>query len=92
MLLTTTILTPFTLAFSDWDEIDQNMILNIMNNSIDIYFTMDILLNLNTAYENTQFQMIDNRCSIFCNYLKSWLIIDILSVFPIEWLLVEETL
>jgi hypothetical protein len=80
------ILTPFTLAFSDWDEVDKNKTFILVNNSIDIYFTVDIIINMNTAFENSQHQMVDSRCPIFCNYLKSWLIIDLLSVFPLEWI------
>lgn len=42
------------------------------------------MVNLNTAYQDEGFQVIDNRCAIFCQYLKTWLLIDLLSVLPIE--------
>lgn len=89
ILLLTCIMTPFTLAFSDMEEVDKNPVFKTINMTIDIYFTIDIFINMNTAYENHEYQLIDSRCKIFWNYCKSWLIIDILSVLPLELFLAE---
>jgi hypothetical protein len=52
--------------------------------SIDVFFAIDIMMNFLTAFENSQEEIIDNRCSIITNYLIGWFIIDFASIFPLD--------
>ena len=52
--------------------------------SIDIFFAIDILMNFITAFENQYEEIIDDRFSIFNNYLTGWFIVDFVSVFPLD--------
>lgn len=81
-LLITCILTPFNLAFSE--QVSQVEVYTQLNLAIDLFFLVDIFVNLNTALVDEKFNIIDDRCPIFCTYLKSWLLIDILSILPLE--------
>lgn len=59
LLLTTCILTPFTLAFSD--ELSEIVWYTTMNWIIDIFFAMDIILNFNLAFQDEAYAVIDDR-------------------------------
>lgn len=85
-MLVVCFLTPFNLAFSE--KLKDSSLYLSLNNAIDIFFTMDILVNLNTAVVITSayYLVNDSRCAIFWDYLRSWLIIDLLSVLPIEYI------
>ena len=59
-----------------------------LNLLIDLFFLADIIVNLNTAInDELTHVIIDNRCKIFISYIKSWLVIDILSILPFETIL-----
>lgn len=52
---------------------------------IDVCFGLDILLTFNTAYsESDSLLEISDRKKIALNYIKGWLIIDVLSVIPFD--------
>jgi hypothetical protein len=51
----------------------------------DVYFLIDVLLNFNTGYYD-QGMLVMNRKVIFYNYIKGWLIFDIISSFPYAFL------
>jgi hypothetical protein len=66
-LLTTCVLTPFTLAFSEVvDKIEWYVILNY---SIDGFFFLDIIVNFISAYSNDNYELVSNRKEIACTYL-----------------------
>jgi hypothetical protein len=75
-------LTPFTLAFSD--ELSTVVWYTILNNTIDIFFAMDIILNFNLAYQDEAYAVIDDRWMIAKKYFATWFIIDFLAVLPFE--------
>ena len=84
-LLSTCILTPFNLAFSEIIEII-NWYMNL-NYGIDLFFFLDIILNFNSAYNDESYQIIDNRKTIAINYISSWFFVDFLSIIPFEILI-----
>lgn len=85
ILLLTCVLTPFNVAFADSEILINSIFYQGLNDSIDIFFLIDIFINMNTAMVNDENSVvIDNRCKIFIGYLKSWLLIDIISILPIE--------
>ncbi|CAH0368963.1 unnamed protein product [Pelagomonas calceolata] len=59
----------------------------VVNLFIDICFVADIFLTLNTAYfDSGSGDWVIDHWHIFLNYLRSWLILDILSVLPWEFM------
>ena len=81
-LLLTCILIPFNLAFSE--QLDLVLWYNIFLFSIDGFFVIDIFINFNTAVIQNEVSIVTNRKTIACMYLKSWFIIDLLSVIPFD--------
>ena len=59
----------------------------MVRNTIDILFSIDILVIFNTAFQNEILEVEDDRCTIACNYLKGWFMIDLLAVIPFETLI-----
>ena len=66
-LLTTCILTPFNLAYSEILE-KINWYMNL-NYGIDIFFFLDIILNFNSAYNDETYSVVDDRKIIAQNYI-----------------------
>ena len=60
------------LAWKIWDWI------------VDVVIVVDICLTIFTAVRDHEHRIIDSPYKIFMRYLKSWLIFDILCVFPVE--------
>eukprot|EP01052_Picozoa_sp_SAG31_P023339 SAG31_NODE_1918_length_6921_cov_2.015245_4_plen_512_part_00 len=50
---------------------------------VDIYFILDICLNFMTRYTDENGVIVTSPRSIACNYLRGWLIIDVLSCISI---------
>lgn len=51
---------------------------------LDAVFLVDTVLNFVTAYFDRGECLIDNRRQIACNYLKSWFVVDLISVLPLK--------
>ena len=78
LLLYTATIMPYKIAFIDtqtntWFWIDL---------IIDCLFMFDIYVNLNSAFYSDNGDFIISRKTIFINYLKGWLIIDIVASIP----------
>ena len=78
LLIYTAYAMPYYLAFSS--DIDEGNWF-YANLIVDCLFITDILVNLNTAYYNDSI-LIASRRAIFMNYLKGWLILDIIASIP----------
>lgn len=85
-LLITCLIVPFNMAFSE--ELDQLNWFVQFSYIIDIFFAIDILINFNTAIlkNDELLEVEDDRREIACIYLKSWFLIDLLSVIPFDLL------
>ena len=80
LILYSAIITPYEIAFSDsnksnWFEI-----------FIDILLAIDIVLTFFSAYTDDEENLVKNHKKIIKKYLKSWFIIDIISVLPISYI------
>ena len=71
--------TPFRLAFTQDDPLGWQ----IVNNTIDFIFFLDMVLIFNTAYYDDDFKMIQHRGVIAITYFKGWFVVDLLAIFPI---------
>lgn len=82
-LLYTAVATPFLLAFIANRDFDIWFILDLTLSGV---FILDFIFALNTAYQEYDGKLIISRKKILINYLKGWLIIDLVSCFPFELL------
>lgn len=80
VLIFTAITTPYKLAFSSRDD----PVWSGINYVIDITFFLDIILCFFSAYEDENEELVHDRCVIASGYLKSWFLVDIISVLPIS--------
>ena len=55
-----------------------------INLVVDIAFLVDILITFNLATYDEDMVVIDDRWRIAEDYLKSWFIIDLISIIPFE--------
>jgi len=51
---------------------------------IDILFLLDIFVLFNCAFYNEDFIIVENRKIIANEYLKSWFLVDLISIIPFE--------
>ncbi|TNV85871.1 hypothetical protein FGO68_gene14280 [Halteria grandinella] len=75
-------LTPVYLAFPDLQT--DNM--QILDQSMNLLFLIDIILSFISARYDSEHQIIDNPCVISKNYLCTWFLVDLSSVIPFELL------
>ena len=88
ILLYSAIATPFTVAFL---EIEEYSALEWLDIFVNILFFLDFCVNLMSAYYDKDRNLITDRLSIFKNYAKGWMIIDIITWFPFELILDSDT-
>jgi len=96
VLLFTCTVTPFRVAFVS-NEKDDNLrasfhikdTLNwtITNYAVDFAFLIDIFINFASAYQDDDYKIIDDLKLIAENYMTGWFLIDIISIFPFEFVL-----
>ena len=51
---------------------------------VDSIFLIDIFVIFNSAYYQDEVELIEDRATICCEYLKGWFVIDVLSILPID--------
>lgn len=56
----------------------------VIESLIDVIFTLDIIFTFFSAYYNKIEELIATHRDIACGYLKSWFIIDIISILPLS--------
>ena len=80
LILYSAIITPYDIAFSDINKVSPFEII------IDILLGIDIVLTFFSAYIDDEENLVKNHKKIIKKYLKSWFIIDIISVLPISYI------
>ena len=80
IILYSAIVTPYEIAFLDNTNISWFDIL------IDIVLAIDVVLNFFTAYTDSEENLIRNHKKIIIRYLKSWFIIDFISILPLNYI------
>lgn len=85
LLIYTATVMPFSLAFCEAEPWNAWYVIDIV---LDCLFFTDLVINLFSAYYDSNSNLVTSRTKIFFNYLKSWLILDLLACFPF-WLVEE---
>ena len=78
-LLYTAAVLPFVMAFIETKEFDSWFYISLI---LDLLFMMDFVVNCSTAYYNNESILVTSRKEILKNYLKGWLIFDMLASVP----------
>lgn len=85
LLLFTCIVVPYRLAFTSFDPIGWLIVYGI----VDLVFLFDVILTFFTSYTEytpTGDVEVFELKKIAYNYIKSWLILDLLSILPIDYI------
>lgn len=85
LLLYTASITPYRVSFID-NSLSSDDAWSICDYFVDSLFMLDIIVTMNLAFYDKDGVLINKRFAIFTNYLRTWLIIDVLGVFPFEFL------
>lgn len=56
---------------------------------MNFFFIIDIIVNFLSAFYTTDFEMINTHKKIAKNYILSWFTIDLVSVVPIDLILMS---
>lgn len=88
LLIYTATIMPFALAFIDSQPYDAWFVFDLV---IDILFFIDVVVNCNTAYYSSEGRLVSSRIRIFCNYLRTWLIVDLIACFPFGYFEKEDS-
>ncbi len=87
VLIYSAVVLPYRIAFVEVDSWQMTM-LDIIFDSL---FTIDIFLSFFSAYVDNEDNVVKNRKKIVINYLKTWFIIDLVSVVPISYLIPQNS-
>ena len=71
---------PYQIAFVD-DESESDAILDNLLNAI---LGLDILMNFFSAYIDSEDNVVKNRKKIIKTYLRTWFVVDLISVLPVN--------
>jgi len=83
ILVLSCIMTPVNMAFdkelgNEWD-----WILGFM----DFLFLIDCIVIFNSAIDDEDFRIVEDRKLIACIYLKGWFLIDIMAIIPFDFII-----
>ena len=53
----------------------------------DIIFLIDIFVVFHSVFYDEDFHLIDDRRVIAITYIRGWFFLDLLAIFPTDWLL-----
>ena len=86
ILLISCVVTPVEIAFeADISHAIQGI--QIFDWAMDVLFLADMVVIFISAQYTEEYEIIDNRTTIACGYLKGWFMVDLLSCVPFDILL-----
>ena len=85
ILLISCVITPLRIALGE--EGVEPLEWTIINVFIDSCFGIDIIIVFCSAFYSSEYVIVEDRCEIARDYVKSWFIIDFISIFPIDSLM-----
>jgi len=65
--------------------VDESAGWRVVGFTIDTIFVIDIGVNFNSAFYDDDYIIVENRKIIGKEYIKSWFLIDILAIIPLEY-------
>ena len=68
--------TPYMISFNE----EKSMAWEVIDNTIDACFFIDIIFNFNQAFYTDDFLIQDNRKEIASDYLSGWFTIDVAAI------------
>jgi len=80
LLFYTSYITPYRVVYVDTTEYTDPWF--FVETAVDILFFIDILITMNSAYIDEKGKLIVDRCQILTTYLKTWLFLDLIGIFP----------
>ena len=83
ILLIVFFLTPYWIAFVN----EETVYWIVIDSLIDFSFLIDILVTFFSAFYSSEYILIDKWSKICLSYLKGWFLIDVVSIFPFNYLL-----
>lgn len=83
ILIFTCMVTPYRIALVEKDNFTWQLIIN----TVDILFLLDMIVIFNAAYFDDDFILISDRKRIGLNYLRGWFIIDLFAIIPFDYLI-----
>jgi hypothetical protein len=54
-----------------------------------LFFLLEIIINFNSSFVDEIDEVVDDRKQIFINYFAGWFFVDLLSIIPIEFILLS---
>ncbi|KAF0694782.1 Aste57867_14380 [Aphanomyces stellatus] len=82
LLIYTSIMTPYEIAFVEQVTLDG---LFVTDRAVDLSFLLDMVFNFLTPFmEKDSNQLIDDIGQISAIYLKSWFVLDFISIIPLD--------
>lgn len=90
LLMYTTIVVPFRLAFDSTPRWEPTNAFTYVDTCVDAFFLLDIARNFRTGYFDYFGDLISDPHKIAKGYASSWLALDIVASFPIDWIIRPE--
>jgi potassium voltage-gated channel Eag-related subfamily H protein 7 len=84
LLLYVSVASPMEIFFSAFPK---NTAISVVNILIDILFIADIVLNFRTGYIDEAKKLVLDKTRIRSRYLRGWFILDVVSSFPVQVLI-----
>lgn len=56
----------------------------VIDYAVDAFFAIDMLLSMSTVYYNDHYELVIDRRKIIAHYLRTWFVVDLLSILPLE--------
>ena len=81
LLIYTATIMPFNIAFVEVEMFTTWWWIDL---TLDILFFIDVIVNIFSAYYDAEGQLVTSRSKIFCKYLKTWMILDMIACFPVN--------
>ena len=81
LILYSAIITPYEIAFHDSNKVKWFDIF------MDIVLALDIVLTFFSAYTDDEENLVKNHRKIINSYLRSWFVVDIISILPISYII-----
>jgi hypothetical protein len=86
ILLISCILTPYRIAFTRGED-QESLQWQVISYGIDTFFLIDILVIMNSAFYDDEFQIVEDRVVIIKSYLQTWFLVDLLAILPFDIIL-----